>query len=251
MSAPLVCAIGTTDPWNAAGLGLDLRALTECGARPLMVVTAVSAQDARGLQALHAIPQAMIAAQFAALRALPVAAYRVGALPGEAIGAVAAFLAGVAVPVVIDPVLGATRGGAFVEESGVAAIGRHLIPRATFLTPNCDEARRLAGIARCDDLATMSDAARRLAERGASGVLVTGGRRDGLAFDVYFDGEIHVFEHALVATEMRGTGCLLAAALAAALARGIGPHDAIREARAYVRGKLERSIELGGMRVAE
>ena len=97
----------------------------------------------------------------------------------------------------------------------------------------------------------MSDAARRLAERGAAGVLVTGGRRDGVAFDVYFDGEIHVFEHPLVATEMRGTGCLLAAALAAALARGIGPHDAIREARAYVRGKLERSIELGGMRVAE
>ncbi len=244
----IVCAVGTTDPWNAAGLGLDVRALAECGARAVMVVAGVSAQDAAGLRVLHAVPPEVIGAQFEALRSLPIAAYRVGALPEAAIATVAERLRAVGVPVVYDPVLAPTAGGTFV--AGVDAV-RALIARATIVTPNVDEAVRLAGIERGDDEATMRAAAQELAALGNVSVLVTGGRRGDSAFDIYFDGAFEVFEHPAVATEMRGTGCLLADALAAALARGEPPRAAVATARAYVRRKLESARELGSMRVVE
>jgi hydroxymethylpyrimidine/phosphomethylpyrimidine kinase len=243
--APLVCAIGTTDPWNLAGLGLDVRALAECGARALTVVAGVSAQDARGIHALHEVPAEIIDAQFAALAEAPIAAYRVGALPGlRAIATVAAHLRGVAVPIVYDPVLGASGGGAFVDHAGVAAIVRELIPVATIVTPNLEEARRLAGLERCDDAETMALAARTIVSDGARAVLVKGGHLAGAALDVLFDGELHAFEEPRIAGTMRGTGCFLADALAAALARGETLRDAVIGARAYVRGKIERAQEL-------
>jgi hydroxymethylpyrimidine kinase/phosphomethylpyrimidine kinase len=248
---PIVCTVGTTDPWNAAGLGLDVRALAECGARAVTVVAGVSAQDAQGLSALHAIPDAVIAAQFASLRSLPIAAYRIGALPESAIATVAAGVQDVRVPVVYDPVLRASAGGGFVDEAALTAIVRELIGRATIVTPNLDEARRLARLERCDDLETMREAAQKLVGFGAGAALVTGGRRGQNAFDVYFDGAFEVFEHAAVSTTMRGTGCLLSDAVAAALARGENARAAIVTARAYVRRKLESARDLGSMRVAD
>jgi hydroxymethylpyrimidine/phosphomethylpyrimidine kinase len=248
---PLVCAIGTTDPWNAAGLGLDIRALAECGARAVTVVTGVSAQDARGVHALHEIPADVIEAQFAALAAAPVAAYRLGALPGpRAIATVAARLRGAGVPIVYDPVLTASGGGAFVDHAGVRAIVGALIPLATIVTPNLEEARRLAGLERCDDVETMTLAARTIVSDGAGAALVKGGHLAGRALDVLFDGEVTVFEDTRLAGSMRGTGCLLADALAAALARGQTLRAAIAIARAYVRKKIENAHELGSMRVS-
>ncbi|MBD5635227.1 MAG: bifunctional hydroxymethylpyrimidine kinase/phosphomethylpyrimidine kinase, partial [Candidatus Eremiobacteraeota bacterium] len=79
-TVPAVCSIGCTDPWNAAGLGLDVRALAECGVHPLTVVAGVSAQDRTGIGALHAVPAEMVVAQLRSLRAAGIAAYRIGAL---------------------------------------------------------------------------------------------------------------------------------------------------------------------------
>jgi len=252
ISPPLVCTIGTTEPWNAAGLGLDVRALTECGARALTVVAGVSAQDANGVRALHEIPADVIEAQFAALAAAPIAAYRVGALLGvRSIATVAARLRGSGVPIVYDPVFEASGGGAFVDHVGVAAIARELLPLATIVTPNLEEARRLAGLERCDDVETMALAARTLVSDGAAAALVKGGHLAEGALDVLFDGEIHVFEGARLAGSLRGTGCLLADALAAALARGQTLRAAVVYARAYVRKKIENAQELGSMRVSD
>jgi hydroxymethylpyrimidine/phosphomethylpyrimidine kinase len=252
VTGPIVCTIGTTDPWNAAGLGLDVRALTECGARAVSVVTGVSAQDARGVRSVHAVPAATIEAQFEALAAAPIAAYRIGALPGlAAIGVVANRLATASVPVVYDPVLAATAGGAFLDEAGIAALVSRLLPRASVVTPNLDEARRLTGVASIDDVDAMGVAARALVRLGAGAALVTGGHLRGAPIDVLFDGELRTFEAARLTGTMRGTGCLLADALAAALARGLALASAVEEARGYVRRKLQRAIELGGMRVAD
>jgi hydroxymethylpyrimidine kinase/phosphomethylpyrimidine kinase len=251
-NAPLVCAIGTTDPWNAAGLGLDVRALAECGARAAFVVAGVSAQDARGLHALHEIPAETIEAQFDALADAPIAAYRVGALPGvAAIATVAARLRDVGVPVVYDPVFGPSGGGAFVDHAGVAAIVRDLIPCVTIVTPNLEEARRLAGLERCDDVETMALAARTIVSDGAGAALVKGGHLAERALDVLFDGELRVFEERRIDVTMRGTGCLLADALAAALAKGQSLREAVAKARAYVREKIERALKLGSMRVLD
>jgi len=251
MTQPVVCTIGTTDPWNAAGLGLDIRALAECGARAVSIVAGVSAQDARGIHNVHAVSAASIEAQFDALAGAPIAAYRIGALPGvEAIGIVATRIAGAAVPVVYDPVFGATSGGAFLDDAGIAAVASRLLPCASVVTPNLDEARRLCGSARIEDVPAMGEAARALVRLGARAALVTGGHLRGTPVDVLFDGELRTFEAQRLKATMRGTGCLLADALAAALARGSALAAAVEEARGYVRRKLEHAIELGGMHVA-
>ncbi len=250
-TAPVVCTIGTTDPWNAAGLGLDLRALAECGARGVMVVAGVSAQDARGVHALHEVPPQMIEAQFDALAAAPIGAYRIGALPGcGAIATIVTRLRGVGVPIVYDPAFEASGGGAFTDHAAVAAIVRDLIPLVTLVTPNLDEARRLAGLERCDDVETMELAARTIVSDGATAALVKGGHLAERALDVLFDGEVSTFEGARIAAPMRGTGCLLADALAAALAGGQTVREAVPRARAYVRRKMRDAHELGSMRVA-
>jgi hydroxymethylpyrimidine/phosphomethylpyrimidine kinase len=252
VSPPIVCTIGTTDPWNAAGLGLDVRALAECGARAVSVVAGISAQDARGLHYVAAIATEAIEAQFEALSAAPIAAYRIGALPGaEAIRTIAARLASTSVPVVYDPVLRASSGGAFLDGAGIAAIVSSLLPRASIVTPNLAEASVLASLPAISDVDGMEQAARALVRLGAGAALVTGGHLDGAPVDVLFDGELHRFEAARLNATMRGTGCLLADALAAALARGTPLTQAVEEARDYVRRKLLRAYELGGMRVAD
>jgi len=252
VNPPIVCTIGTTDPWNAAGLGLDVRALAECGARAISVVAGVSAQDARGLHSVHAVPLEAIEAQFEALSAAPIAAYRIGALPGaEAIRTIAARLANASVPVVYDPVLWASSGGAFLDGAGIAAIVSSLLPRTSIVTPNLHEAGVLAGMPALADVDAMAAAARALVRLGAGAALVTGGHLDGAPVDVLFDGELRRFEATRLDVTMRGTGCLLADALAAALARGVPLAVAVEEARGYVRRKLLRAYELGGMRVAD
>ena len=252
MNRPVVCSVGTTDPWNAAGLGLDLLALWECGVRPVSVVAAVSAQDASGLRDLVALSAATIAAQFAALAEAPIAAYRVGALAGApGVAAVAAALAQNDRPVVYDPVLAASAGGTFANAETLRAVRATLVPRARILTPNAAEAAALLGAQMFSTRADLADAARALRALGAQAVLITGGDLPGPPLDVLADAAgVVEFEAARIPGEMRGTGCLLAAALAAALARGEDVRSAVQTARAFVRRKLEDPARLGPFRVA-
>jgi hydroxymethylpyrimidine/phosphomethylpyrimidine kinase len=253
MTGVAVCTIGSTDPWNAAGLGLDVRALAECGVRPLTVVAGVTAQDAGGVLALEAVGPATIAAQFAALRAAPVGAYRVGALLDVAsIGAVAAALStrGRGLPVVYDPVLAPSGGGAFADGDAQAALLDSLLPQTTLLTPNLAEAECLTGV-RVANVADMEAAAQRLCARGAAAVLVKGGHLAGDAVDVLVHaGGTVVFEAPRLAGSLRGTGCLLACAVAAALAHGESLPDAVARGRAFVRAKFATAVTAAGMRLA-
>jgi len=248
-----VCSIGSTDPWNAAGLGLDVRALAECGVRPLTVVAGVTAQDRGGVLALEAVAPALIAAQFAALRAAPIGAYRVGALLDvESIRAVAAALGARAagLPVVTDPVLAPSGGGTFADGSAQAALLDCLLPQTTLLTPNLAEAGHLTGV-RVTTVAGMEAAAHRLRACGAAAVLVKGGHLAGDAVDVLVhSGGTIVFEAPRLAGSLRGTGCLLACAVAAALAHGESLPDAVSRGRAFVRTKFASAVSVGGMRLA-
>jgi hydroxymethylpyrimidine/phosphomethylpyrimidine kinase len=248
--SPIVCSIGTTDPWNAAGLGLDLWALRECGARAVSVVVAVSAQDAGGVHALAPLAPEMIAAQFASLAALPIAAYRVGALAGAAaVSAVAAAVRSRPAPLVLDPVLAASGGGEFAGEATIAALLAELIPLAALLTPNLSEAARLTGLA-VGSLEEMTAAAARLGAAGPA-VLVKGGHLGGAPVDLLWSaGASEAFAGERIPATLRGTGCLLAAAAAAELAKGATIRQAVVRARAFVRAKLEAAVELGPMRVA-
>ena len=246
-AARVVCSVGTSDPWNAAGIGLDVRVLERLGVRPVTVVAGVSAQGPRGIATLRAVDAAAIAAQFAALEDAPLAAYRIGALLDESgTGAVARELDRARAPAVYDPVLGASAGGVFADEPARVAIVRDLLPRCAIVTPNLAEARVLAQAPDAEPLA----AARALVERGARAVLVTGIASENDIVDLLVTRtQQRSFAATRIAHELRGTGCILACGIAAGLAYGDSLEAAIASAREFVRACIVAGEPLAGMRV--
>lgn len=252
MSRPVVCSVGTAEAWNAAGLGLDLLALWECGVRPVSIVAGVSAQDEGGIRALFPMSPEAIAAQFAALSRAGIAAYRIGALLDPAgVRAVADGVARSTGPVVYDPVLAASAGGSFADDPTLATMRSELLPKTYLLTPNAGEAGLILGSAKIATRAGLAEAAQALRALGPQAVLITGGDLPGSPADVLADADgVVEYEEERIPGEMRGTGCLLAAALAAALARGVALRVAVPQARAFVRSKLSAAVRLGPFRVA-
>ncbi len=251
MSRGVVCSIGCTEPWNAAGLGLDLRAAAELGISCVWAVAGVTAQDRGGLHAAAPVAPELVAAQLAALRDANIAAYRIGALLDEAtLEVVAAHVAATSAPVVYDPVFAPSGGGSFVDGGLLRAIRARLLPLVDIVTPNIPEAAALCEfpVASLED---MERAARMLRERGSTAALVTGGHRAEDAADVLCDtaGTMR-FEGPRLPGTLRGTGCLLAIALATALAAGTPLREAVSFARAFVRTKIAEPRERGGMYVA-
>ncbi|HEX8806543.1 MAG TPA: bifunctional hydroxymethylpyrimidine kinase/phosphomethylpyrimidine kinase, partial [Candidatus Aquilonibacter sp.] len=242
MGPVTVLSIGTTHPWNIAGVGLDIRIGAELDMGVFAVVCAVSAQDARGVHALEILAPATIAAQLQAIPWEAVRAVRIGALGApEVVSVVATALSRRDVPVVVDPVYAASDGGALAGERTLEVIAQTLgtMPQ-TILTPNLGEASALLGrqLGR-DDLATAAIALR---DRGARAVLLKGGHLDGEPADALADADgVEIFVGERVAGEMRGTGCTLAMALACALARGDALRDAVRFARGFVHDKLVKN----------
>jgi hydroxymethylpyrimidine kinase/phosphomethylpyrimidine kinase len=250
---PVVCSIGTTDPWNAAGLGLDIRLLSELGVRAVTIVAAVSAQDDRGIRALAPIDSATIEAQWRSLANIQIDAIRVGALAGApAVETVARILGEVSLPVVYDPVLGPSGGGAFLDAAAIAAVREQLLSHVTICTPNLAEAAALSGNP-VRDVPEMENAARAILARGARAVLVTGGHLSGDPLDVLVtsDSTTRTYRETRIAAEVRGTGCTLAIALSAELAQGAQLVAAVERARVYVRRKITEAIRVGGFLVVE
>ncbi len=251
MSAPVVCTIGTSDPWNAAGIGLDVLALHECGAYPVCVTVGTSAQNAAGIALARPVAPELVVAQFDALADAGIAAYRIGAmLDATTVALVASRVSRSGVPIVYDPALGASGGGRFGDDATLDSIRERLVPIVTIVTPNLAEAAALAGFP-VDDRDAMEAAARALVARGARAALVKGGHLAGDPSDVLVDASgTRAFSAERLSGSLRGTGCLLAASLAAALARGDALDAAVAVARAFVRDKIVRGTDRGGMRTA-
>ena len=248
----VVATVGTTHPLGFAGLAFAVLALADDAVRPVCVVAGVSAQDAAHVRVRHAIDAATIAAQFEALRDAQVAAFHVGALfSAAAVHAVADALAGYpGVPVVVDPVLAAGGGDALADAATRDALRAALFARATVVTPNLDEAAAFLGRA-IGSVDAMRDAAAALrASSGAHAVLVKGGHLAGDPTDVLADERgTRSFTSARIAGTLRGTGDLLAATIAACLARGTTLEDAIDYARRRVAAAIERGVAFAGTRV--
>jgi hydroxymethylpyrimidine/phosphomethylpyrimidine kinase len=248
-----IAAIGTTHPWNVAGVGLDLARGRSRGVRVVIALAGVSAQDAHGVHAVHAVPPAVVAAQLASFAELPIAAIRIGLLPSvAAVRAVAAALGAFpGIPVVCDPVRGASVGGSLVLEETRDALLADLVPRCTVVTPNLAEAAWLAGepVASRDE---MRHAGERLLACGAAAVLVKGGHLAGVPVDLRVDARgARAFAGERLPTTLRGTGDLLAFALACALGARVPLDEAIAQARDEVRAAIADGVAFGGMRVAD
>lgn len=249
---PVVAAVGTTHPLAAAGLLLDLTAIRALGAQPVAVVAGVSAQDALRVLARAPVDASTIAAQFDALAGVPVGAFCVGALLDAAsVQAVAAGLGRFpGVPVICDPVIAASGGDRLADDATVAALRAVLFPRCTLLTPNLAEAELLTGAA-VGDLAAMRAALPALLGLGPAAVLLKGGHLAGDACDLLAERSgIRELRATRIPHDLRGTGSLLASAIAVRCAFGDALPAAVERARAFVRERIERGAELGGMRIA-
>lgn len=252
MRPPVVAAVGTTHPYLSAGILLDLVAIRHLGAQPVAIVAGVSAQNATHVLARAPVDAAAITAQFDALHDVAIAAFSVGALLDAAsVHAVAAGLARFPnVPVICDPVIAASGGDRLADDATLAAMRAALFTRCTLLTPNLAEATVLTGLP-LDDVASMRAALPALITLGPAAVLLKGGHLAGDACDVLADGTaITEFRAPRIAADLRGTGSLLAAAIAVRCAFGDALPVAIEAARAFVRERIERGSAFGGMRIA-
>lgn len=247
----VVATVGTTHPLAFAGLAFAVLALAADGIRPVCVVAGVTAQDASRVTVRTAIGAATIRAQFDALSDAGVEAFHVGALiSADAVHAVAGALSSFpGIPVVVDPVLAATGGDALADDATRIALRDELIPRATLVTPNLDEATALLGRS-VADVAAMHEAAAAFVALGAQAALVKGGHLAGDAVDVLADAcGTRELAAQRVAGTVRGTGDLLAVTIAGCLASGASLPDAIERARHRVREAIARGISFAGTRV--
>lgn len=254
---PVVLTIAGSDSGAGAGIQADSRAIHALGAFACTAITALTAQNTRGVTRWRATPPALLAAQIDAVLAdLPVAALKTGLLPGApAIRAVARALARhPRLPLVIDPVIGSTSGTRFLDAAGLRALRRHLFPLATLITPNWPEAEALTGLP-VTTPAEAEQAARALARSAGCAVLLKGGHSPDRARCVDLlvtpgspGFRLRRFSAPRLATpNTHGTGCTLSAAIAAGLARGFPLPIAVARARALLRRGLvaHRPIRLG------
>lgn len=240
----IVLVIAGLDPSAGAGVALDLRVVAAHGGLGLPVVTTATIQSSAGVRGHAPVAPVIVHAQIQAVLAdLPVAAVKIGALGSAAVAdAVAAALRDLGAPVVLDPVLGATRGAALLDRPEALA---GLLPGAALVTPNLAEAAALVG-APVPDRAGMRAAARALLGRGARAVLVKGGHLEGAPVDLLADadGELELVGRR-VPGEARGTGCALSSAIAARLAQGEPLRAAVGGAKAWLEEALEAAVPMG------
>ncbi|MEZ5463840.1 MAG: bifunctional hydroxymethylpyrimidine kinase/phosphomethylpyrimidine kinase [Lysobacteraceae bacterium] len=235
-----LCAltIAGSDSGGGAGIQADLQTFAAFDLHGLSAITALTAQNTRGVRAVQSASPELIAAQLDALfEDFVIGAVKIGMLGDAAsIRTVADGLRRHApVAVVLDPVMIATSGAALIDPEAIETLVEQLFPLATLITPNLPEASRLLGSDPIDPR-SMTDTAAALRELGASAVLLKGGHASGLeVVDLLDDGtRAHRFIHPRLAGEGHGTGCTLASAVAAGIARGDGLVESCRTACDYV-----------------
>ncbi|WP_131768331.1 bifunctional hydroxymethylpyrimidine kinase/phosphomethylpyrimidine kinase [Candidatus Protofrankia californiensis] len=245
---PRVLTIAGSDSGGGAGIQADLKTMLALGVHGMSALTAVTAQNSLGVHGVWELPQDAVVAQIrAVVDDIGVDAVKTGMLASPPIVAVVAGeLAGVGVPVVVDPVGVSKHGDPLLAPEAVATVRTRLLPVATVATPNLDEVRLLTGV----DVRTEQDmpaAARAVLDLGARWVLVKGGHLPGDAVDLLTDGRQTVVLRAPRRDNRHthGTGCTLASAIASFLARGADVPDAVRAAKDYVTGAVGAGFPLG------
>jgi hydroxymethylpyrimidine kinase/phosphomethylpyrimidine kinase len=245
-----VLAIAGFDPSGGAGVLADVKTISACGAYGLGVLTAVTAQNTVAMRAVAPVDPELVAAQLdSLLEDVRLDAVKIGMLgSAEVAGVVADRLARAGgVPVVLDPVLAASVGGSLAGPGVREVILARLAPLCALITPNLDEAAALAGFELADEPA-IERAGMEILRCGAPAVLIKGGHGEGpVAVDRLFlaDGRRRDFAGPrLPARSTHGTGCALASAIAAHLARGAALEDAIVEAKAFVAGAIDNGPRL-------
>ena len=229
MLVPRVLTIAGSDSGGGAGVQADLKAFAAAGAFGTSAIVALTAQNTVGVTDVLPVPPAFVVAQLDAVFSdIGVDAAKTGMLFSKAvIEAVAGYLGGHPVPLVVDPVLVASSGARLLEDDAADALVELLFPLATVVTPNLAEAQQLTG---GHSLADKGELAERIVALGAPAAIVTGGH--GASVDHLYDGRDHleISVERLDVSATHGAGCTHSATLAALLARGLPLAEAARGA---------------------
>jgi len=248
-SPPAVLTFAASDPTSGAGLQADILTLASMGCHPLSVITAITVQDTAGVESFYAIDPDWVADQARCiLEDMPVAAFKMGVLGStEIVTLVAEVVSDYPdIPLVLDPVIALGRGDELASDDMICAIRELLVPQSTVVTPNIPELRRLAEDEEGD--ANLAECAQHLLDSGCEYVLVTG-THDSTPEVVntlfHRGGILRADTWKRLPGSYHGSGCTLAAALAANLARGLDIADAVYEAQDYTWQALSKAYRPG------
>ncbi len=239
---PIALTIAGSDSSGGAGIQADLKTFAAHQVYGASVIVALTAQNTRGVSAIHAVPAAFVAQQIdAVFEDLDVAAVKIGMLAtAELIETVAAGLRRhKARNIVLDPVMVAASGARLLENEAVAAIHRHLFPLATLITPNLPEAAALLGTSEAQTEDAVERQADALAALGAANgdsssdlLLLAGGSRQRFAAP------------RLTTRNTHGTGCTLSSAITSGLAKGLSLPEAVGQAKTYISAAIAAADEV-------
>lgn len=247
---PIALTIAGSDSGGGAGIQADLKTFHQFGVFGTSVLVAITAQNTRGVSAVHPVPVETVRAQMAALAEdLPPQAVKTGMLATrELVEAVADGIRRYGFPrYVLDPVMVATSGDRLLDREAERSVAERLVPLATLVTPNLYEAKILVEreVRGPED---MEEAGRLLVRMGAQAALVKGGHLDAAqVVDVLVtSGGSRAFRHPKIeTTSTHGTGCTLSAAVAAGLARGRALEVAVSDALDFVHRAIAQAPGLG------
>lgn len=246
-----VLSIAGSDSSGGAGIQADIKTISLLGSYAATVLTALTAQNTRGVSSIHGLPPSFIISQLnAVLSDIPIDVIKTGMLHTPAIISALAELLGerkVIIPMVIDPVMLAKGGATLLEREAVQIFSDRLLPLAYLLTPNVPEAERLLGSSIRNE-SDMEQAAKDLHKMGAANVLIKGGHLSGhTSTDILFDGAKchHFTSERIFTSNTHGTGCSYASAIAALLAQGEPLLAAVERSKKFIISAIRNARSLG------
>ncbi|SFC72359.1 hydroxymethylpyrimidine/phosphomethylpyrimidine kinase [Bacillus sp. OV322] len=244
--------IAGSDSSGGAGIQADIKTFQELGVYGMSAITAVTAQNTYGVQAVYPLPPSAVSDQLDSI-ALDMGAdsVKTGMLfSSEIIKEVSEKVKEYQLKnLVVDPVMIAKGGASLLQQEAVNALENHLIPLAKVVTPNIPEAEALTG----STIASLHErelAAKRIFEMGAEFIVIKGGHDEsgGKVIDLLYDGLNFIYlESSRVNTRhTHGTGCTFSSAIAAELAKGSNVVDAVRTAKLFIQAAIEETLFIGG-----
>jgi hydroxymethylpyrimidine/phosphomethylpyrimidine kinase len=248
---PVALTIAGSDSSGGAGIQADLKTFAALGAYGASVVTALTAQNTKGVTGIHLVPSAFVTAQLDAVFSdLDVKAVKIGMV--AQLATIDAIVAGLARwspgQVVIDPVMVATSGDRLLDRDAIGALRIKLIPRASLITPNLPEAAALLEEPVAVGAAAIASQGRRLLAMGCGAVLIKGGHGQGsesIDYLVSGNGIIALAAPRIATQNTHGTGCSLSSAIAAGLAKGEDLETAVRHAKVWISAAIAAADRLG------
>ncbi|MDD2364913.1 MAG: bifunctional hydroxymethylpyrimidine kinase/phosphomethylpyrimidine kinase [Desulfuromonadaceae bacterium] len=246
-----VLSVAGSDSGGGAGIQADIKTVSLLGSYAATVLTALTAQNTRGVSAIHGLPPSFVIEQLDTVLAdIPIDVIKTGMLHTPAIiGALAERLSErkVYIPMVIDPVMIAKGGATLLEREAIQLFADQLLPMSYLLTPNIPEAERILGRTIRNE-GEMEEAAQHLHSMGAANVLIKGGHlSSSTSTDILFDGtRFHYFSSdRIFSSNTHGTGCSYASAIAAFISQGETLLSAVGQAKTFITSAIASARTLG------